>query len=365
MASFQKRGKVWQYTISNQGKPIRKSGFRTKKEAQTAATEIEEKLNKGQAHKTEPIPFVNYFANWVDIYKNNISQSTRKHYKYTLAAISDYFNDTAIQSITRQDYQKFINHFGSTRAKETVEKLNTHCRACIQDAVEDRVIPFDITRKVQLTWTVKSKKPSDKHLNYNDSKRLFNYLYEHLNDGTGYYLLLLGLSTGLRFGELVGLTTKDFDFMNNTVSVNKTWGYLERNERGFGSTKNEESIRTIKVDSVTMRAMKYFITNTPANIYQLVFYSQASKYHVISNTNANKLLRKVLQALDIEPITMHGLRHTHASVLLYQKISMNYVSERLGHKDVQTTWKTYAHILDEMREEDEKETVSVFEQMLV
>ncbi|WP_339216695.1 tyrosine-type recombinase/integrase [Ornithinibacillus sp. FSL M8-0202] len=58
-------------------------------------------------------------------------------------------------------------------------------------------------------------------------------------------------------------------------------------------------------------------------------------------------------------------RHTHASVLLYKKVSINYVSERLGHKDLETTWKTYAHILDEMREEDEKETLKVFEDMIV
>ncbi len=51
MASFTKRGKTWQYTVSRivngESKPIRKSGFKTKKEAQVAAAEIESKLNKG------------------------------------------------------------------------------------------------------------------------------------------------------------------------------------------------------------------------------------------------------------------------------------------------------------------------------
>ena len=44
---------------------------------------------------------------------------------------------------------------------------------------------------------------------------------------------------------------------------------------------------------------------------------------------------------------------------------MNYVSERLGHEDVETTLKTYSHILDEMREKDEEETISIFENMFV
>jgi integrase len=60
---------------------------------------------------------------------------------------------------------------------------------------------------------------------------------------------------------------------------------------------------------------------------------------------------------------MHGLRHTHASVLLYKKISINYLSERLGHKDIDTTYKYYSHVLKELREEDEKKTVDTFEDM--
>ncbi|MEN1970628.1 tyrosine-type recombinase/integrase [Lentibacillus sp. N15] len=365
MASFQKRGKAWQYTISNKGKPIRKGGFRTKKEAAIAAAEVEDKLNKGTLTQMEPVPFEEYFSNWIDLYKTNISDVTLKHYKYSLAAVKRYFANKPIQLISRQEYQKFINDFGSTRAKETVEKLNSHCRACVRDAVEDRLIPFDFTRKVTLTWTVKAKRAEEKHLNYDDSQKLFKAVLERLDDGLGYYLILLGLTSGLRFGELVGLQRKDFDFDDNTINVDKTWGYLERTKRGFGPTKNEESIRIIKMDDVTMNAFKHLFEVTPTNLHQLVFYSPVSKYQVISNTNANKLLRKTLTDSKIDTITMHGLRHTHASVLLYQKVSMNYVSERLGHKDVETTWKTYSHILDEMRTEDEQETISIFSGMAI
>lgn len=55
MASYQKRGKTWQYTISAKPKPIRKGGFRTKKEAQVAAAEVEAELRKGIVHQMELI----------------------------------------------------------------------------------------------------------------------------------------------------------------------------------------------------------------------------------------------------------------------------------------------------------------------
>ncbi|WP_318246279.1 tyrosine-type recombinase/integrase [Bacillus sp. PS06] len=60
---------------------------------------------------------------------------------------------------------------------------------------------------------------------------------------------------------------------------------------------------------------------------------------------------------------MHGLRHTHASVLLYRKVDINYVSERLGHSNIETTYKHYSHVIKELREEDEKLTIETFENM--
>jgi integrase len=109
--------------------------------------------------------------------------------------------------------------------------------------------------------------------------------------------------------------------------------------------------------------MSSLFETLPPNMYGLVFYSPESKYKLISNTNANKLLGKTLQELGIDPITIHGLWHTHASVLLYKKVSINYVSERLGHIGIETTYKYYSHVIKEMREEKEKQTINTFENM--
>ncbi|WP_420800241.1 tyrosine-type recombinase/integrase [Neobacillus terrae] len=50
-------------------------------------------------------------------------------------------------------------------------------------------------------------------------------------------------------------------------------------------------------------------------------------------------------------ITMHGLRHIHASVILYKKVDINYVSERLGHSNIKTTYKCYSYVIKELRVE--------------
>lgn len=368
MASFQRRGKTWQYTISHiengKAKPIRKGGFRTKKEAQVAAMQVEEELNKGILPFLKPILFNVYFEKWFNLYKSNVSNTTKEHYKYTLKYINEYFLNKTLQEITRHDYQQFLNEFGASKAKETVEKLNTHIRGCIQDAIEEGIIRKDFTRKAVLTWTVQAKDENEKHLNFSDSQKLLTALHQRLDNGLGYYLLLLALTSGMRFAELIGLTRKDFYFEKNIICINKTWGYKKSTPTGFGPAKNKSSIRSIKMDKNTMNVFHNLFKTTPSNTNDLVFFSQASKYGVISNTNANKLLRKMLLDINIEPITAHGLRHTHASILLYKKVSIYYVSERLGHQDIETTLKDYTHVIKELRKEDEKSTISTFEDML-
>lgn len=91
----------------------------------------------------------------------------------------------------------------------------------------------------------------------------------------------------------------------------------------------------------------------------MIFYRQ-SAIKTVTNKGANKLLRKTLDALEIDHISIHGLRHTHASVLIYKGAIIHSVSKRLGHSDIQTTLDHYAHVLKEMKEQDEEIAINVY-----
>lgn len=367
MASIQKRGKTYQYTISRMvdGKqqPIRKGGFHTKKEAIIAASEMEANLNKGVIAHLKPASFDEYFNNWVKLYKSNLAKATLKHYNYTYDRIKEFFNSTPLQ-ISTQDYQEFLNQLGANRSKETVEKVNGHIRACVLDAVDEQIIPRDFTRKGILKYTVNAKEESEKYLNYNDSILLLNNLKKRLDKGLEYYLLLLGLTTGMRFEELVGLTFSDFDFVNNEINVEKTWGYNNRMPKGFGPLKNKASKRKIKLENTTMELFKNLFKTIPENEHHLVFYNQKSMYKVVTNERANEALKEILLEFNIRPlITMHGLRHTDGSILLHKKASYQYVSKRLGHEDIQTTLRVYAHLLKETLAENDQIAFETFTEM--
>lgn len=373
MASITKRGSTYQYTVSHyvDGKPkhIRKGGFRTKKEALEAAKEVEYLLGKGKEVKTKEIPFYEYFDKWVKLYKEGKHKNTYARYQNSVERVKEYFKDLPIQKITRAQYQEFLNEYGKGRSKETVRKLNTHIRACVKDAVDDGYISTDFTRKAEFVATKSAKKGIEKHLNYMESLRLYRALKSKLDTAktNTYHLILLALVSGMRYGELVGLTTDKFDFENNTISIERAFDYKQgigEKGDGFDKLKNEQSARIIGIDPSVMKEFKKLFENSPSHPQDLVFY-RPTKIKVITNEGANKVLSKILEELNIERVTMHSMRHTHASVLLYRGLTIHSVSKRLGHADIQTTLDHYAHVLKEMEKRDEKLAMNLYSERSV
>lgn len=97
-----------------------------------------------------------------------------------------------------------------------------------------------------------------------------------------------------------------------------------------------------------------------------MFFDDTSDILVVTNDRLNYVLRLALKHLKITPlITAHGLRHTHASILLFEEVNLIYVSERLGHSNIEITSSTYAHVLKELRERDSRKTADVFKKMML
>lgn len=367
MASITKRGKTWQYSISRyidgKPKPLRKGGFRTKKECVDEAFYVEEELRRGFVRKRTDISLAAYFGEWLEVYHSHQHRTTYERYKNTYMNLEKYFGNKPLQSITKREYQQFLYELGKSWARSTVKKLNMHVRDCVRDAIDEGYIRVDFTRKSDIKIGTLPKRSEEKHISYTDSTRLLSYLSSLENMRPVHYVLLLALTSGMRYGELMGLTRGDFDFEKNIITVNKTWDY--KRGTGFGLTKNPQSNRILTMDSMTMQLFKALFEILPPNSEDLIFFSATSKMSVLSNEGANKELKIILIKLQINPIiTVHGLRHTHASILLYRRRSIYYVSERLGHSDIQTTHNTYAHVNKELRKEDADYTAEMFSAML-
>lgn len=137
MASIVKRGKNYHVRVSWRDKngvlkQKSKGGFKTKNEARQYAVELEQQLFTGINIKQKKIPFSDYFANWYQVYKQPTSKhSTQKRYEVAIRQINEYFQDIAIQDITRHDYQVFLNQYGTNRSKNTVRIMHAMIKACV------------------------------------------------------------------------------------------------------------------------------------------------------------------------------------------------------------------------------------------
>lgn len=138
---------------------------------------------------------------------------------------------------------------------------------------------------------------------------------------------------------------KTSDLLNRqTLTINKTWNYKEKCG-GFLPTKNKSSIRKIQIDWMIVSQFSNIIKNLPRN--KPIFVNNK-----IFNSTINNVLARHCKENDLPAISIHGLRHTHASLLLFAGVSIASVAKRLGHSSMNTTEKTYLHIIQELENKD-------------
>lgn len=352
-----------------------KSGFKTKRAAEEYGVELDKNKKDGGIMADRNVTFVDYFRNWYQTFrKPTIGDTTAARYRYSLNIITEYFGDTLFRKITPTKYQEFLNWYGlgdkesdsKPHAKETVAKVNVHVHAAVRNAVNDHTIPKDFTLNTHIVYDNSHTRPIH-YLSYKEAAKFYQYTLNHLYNSFGYdvvrYMALTALLTGMRSQEVAGLTWDAIDFEKGTVNIDKTWNWQKR---AFGPTKNPQSVRKIVVDRNLLNIFKklqydqaIMLKNKEiANPKNLLFLSRYNR--VPSSKALNNGVSDLLTEAGIdEELTFHGLRHTHASILLYQKMSIPYIAHRLGHKNVSTTIKTYLHIIQELETEENDKVLSV------
>ena len=158
------------------------------------------------------------------------------------------------------------------------------------------------------------------------------------------WFILLVAKTGMRFSEALAITPGDFDFARQTLSISKTWDY--KGDGGFLPTKNKSSVRKIQIDWQIVVKFSELTKGLPED--EPIFVGETKIY----NSTVNDVLTRHCKACGISEISIHGLRHTHASLLLFAGVSIASVARRLGHASMTTTQKTYLHIIQELENKD-------------
>ncbi len=284
----------------------------------------------------------NYYEQWIKVYKEGaVRNVTLKKYEMALVWVDKLAPDLLLTDITRIEYQRIINDYALYHEKQTVMDFHHHLKGAILDAVDEGLLERDPTRKT----IIKGKAPSpkkNKYLNQFELQILLKDL-DLTEEISWEWFILLVAKTGMRFSEALAVTPEDFNFGHQILSVSKTWDY--KGNGRFLPTKNKSSVRKIPLDWYTAMQFSGLLKGKPET--EPIFANRT-----IYNATVNAILARHCKRVSIPTISIHGLRHTHASLLLFAGVSIASVARRLGHASMSTTQKTYLHIIQELENKD-------------
>jgi integrase len=348
---------------------VTKQGFETKREAEEALREKIASHEQGRGEGPSEIPtFADFFSRWMREHADRkCAPKTVERYRelgaYAIrhtveiagkkAVLGDVMLDQfrpmqmelMINALSDHGGQKTKKHpLGRPLAPKTVRHIACVVHGCFEKAVTWQLIDRNPLDGIDLPKL--AKKPP-KIIEKDSVKRLL----DRARSTRLYALIMLDLATGVRRGELLALKWPDIDFDSGIMNVTKS---LEQTKNGLRvKTTKSEKPRRFAVPAAAVDALRSHQTvqdrdkDLFAACYQdnqLVFCKPDGHYYSPDRVGARVV--ELMKKAGIEGVSLHSLRHTHASELLSNGVPIPTVAKRLGHANANVTLSIYAHALE-------------------
>lgn len=341
-------GKYWvgQVTVGRDpdtGKYIRKTIYsKTRREAQEKITEIQSQYNKGEYLKESDMTVSEWVKYWLENFKSNsINATSYSAYNNRIKQhIIKPFGNIKLKDLNSLQIQEYYNKmkndgFSNNYIKENKMVLNS----ALSQAMKLDMIKKNVCGNIILPKHDENNKI--KVLTRDDQAKFIEYCYKN-NE----LLFIFLLGTGVRISEALGLTWDCIDFIDDTIAIKqisvRTKGglYLQ------SYSKTVSSMRSIPISEKIKNILVQQKQNSSKFVFESIHGNMCS-HSVISTKLAN-----IFKGLKITPISIHGLRHTFATRMLEAGCNIKVLSTILGHKNIQITLDTYAHVLPDEKKEN-------------
>ncbi len=405
-----KKKPSWQYRfelakVDGKRRYASKAGFRTKEEAEKAGNlALAEYLRAGKHFEPSEMSVADYLDYWLNNYcVVNLADNTVTAYANIVKNhLKPRIGHYRLKSIDVMTLQNMINDIYLQKGftKKFLQNILKVCKGAFgYAAYTAKLIPYNIAEPVRLPKFEPQKAKS----NILSKEQMEAVLDRFSGSPYQYYAMLIGYYTGMRIGEVYGLTWNDVDLENSIIHVRQQCKVKDKDaltgrkpQKGkalnrwyLGSLKNNSSYRSIKIgEKLTTALTAYKELQEQAEADYGEFYVKhylkeeklangRTEHRIISQTDESglcpyprvhlvcvkengefrgtvpmKYVGKVVKTeMGFEDFHFHMLRHTHATVLVSNtdELQIKDVSERLGHASIKTTMDTYVSNTDEMR----------------
>lgn len=337
-------GSFYYKDISGKRKRKRKKGFKTKKEAKEWEVQ-----NGYVANEDEEIISSNFITfkqladKYIDSLKNVIKPTSIERYK-TAINLFEHYHKANINNITSQDIRDFQNDLLKNGYKTiTINNTVTVLSSIFYFGIDNYSL------KINPIVRVKRLKDFDaeekiKYIKYNDYKK-----FEKVIDDIVYKSFFMFLFyTGARRGEAQAIDWNDVNFNTKTLTINKTLNNKTKGKNYVITVpKTKNSKRKFKLPDNLIEQLKllksHYKKQEGFNENWFIFGGINPLKDTTIETRKNKYFEKA----KLQPIKIHEFRHSHASLLINEGVSISVVQKRLGHASISTTMDIYSSLYEE------------------
>lgn len=188
---------------------------------------------------------------------------------------------------------------------------------------------------------IKNMGVKDKRVEFWTTEEYEKFAYCAMNYPEFYYAYEILYWCGLREGEMLALTPRDINFNQATISITKTYQRINHHDL-IGMPKTPSSVRSVSMPAFLCDELKE---------YMGLLYEPGLDERIFKFTKSNlvKNFHMLAEEAGLKQITIHGLRHSHVSLLISKKYDIFEVSKRIGHKSIKTTQDIYGHLFDKVQ----------------
>lgn len=347
--------------------PLEKSSRKRRAELERVAADFREKCLAETALSGSSMTFSAAVSSWQQSYASrNLSKHTAEKYEHVLAFWWSHLNNRRLSTITAVELQSVIDAAAADHLPAAVADIFKPIRSIFSHCYRLGLIKDNPTTRVTLP-----RRSADEAANFWDDSQLRTFLFALESDlfvtwrgrPVRYNLttfwrcfFTLAIYTGARRGELVALVWADIHADSRSVYIHAT-ATIYSGQQHVKPPKTAAGVRNISLPSEVFDLIEEHRTEQIRRRYSVaatapVFPQESgSMMRVTTPTGKFQTLIRIINNnlppdKRLPPITLHGLRHSAASLLIASGMDVLTVARRLGHARVSHTLDIYAHAYD-------------------